>query len=44
VRVGGGAYEIEQGLEVGDFAQTKIDATVKELSDEREAVRKLGLI
>jgi malate dehydrogenase len=44
VRVGGGAYEIEQGLEVGDFAQAKIDATVKELSDEREAVRKLGLI
>jgi malate dehydrogenase len=44
VRVSGGAYEIEQGLEVGDFAQTKIDATVKELSDEREAVRKLGLI
>jgi malate dehydrogenase len=44
VRVSGGAYEIEQGLEVGDFAQAKIDATVKELSDEREAVRKLGLI
>ena len=44
VRVSGGSYEIEQGLEVGDFAQAKIDATVKELSDEREAVTKLGLI
>ena len=41
---GGGSYEIEQGLEVGDFAQAKIDATVKELTDEREAVTKLGLI
>jgi malate dehydrogenase len=44
VRVGGGSYEIEQGLEVGDFAQAKIDATVKELTDERAAVEKLGLI
>jgi len=44
VRVSGGSYEIEQGLEVDDFAQAKIDATVKELSDEREAVTKLGLI
>jgi malate dehydrogenase len=44
VRVGGGAYEIVQGLDVGEFARGKIDATVKELSDEREAVRSLGLI
>ncbi|MEA2155486.1 MAG: malate dehydrogenase, partial [Solirubrobacteraceae bacterium] len=40
----GGAYEIVQGLEVGDFAQAKIDATVKELTDERAAVQQLGLI
>jgi malate dehydrogenase len=44
VRCTGGAYEIEQGLEVGDFAQAKIDATVKELTDERAAVSELGLI
>jgi malate dehydrogenase len=44
VRCSGGGYEIEQGLEVGDFAQSKIDATVKELTDERAAVEKLGLI
>jgi malate dehydrogenase len=44
VRVEGGDYEIVQGLEVGEFARSKIDATVKELSDEREAVRNLGLI
>jgi malate dehydrogenase len=44
VRVSGGGYAIEQGLEVGDFAQAKIDATVKELTDERAAVADLGLI
>jgi malate dehydrogenase len=41
---GGGKYSIEQGLEVGDFAQSKIDATVGELKDEREAVKGLGLV
>jgi len=44
VRCEGGAYEIVQGLEVGEFAQGKIDATVKELTDERAAVSELGLI
>ncbi|HUR86835.1 MAG TPA: malate dehydrogenase [Solirubrobacteraceae bacterium] len=44
VRVSGGAYGIEQGLEVNEFAQAKIDATVKELTDERAAVKDLGLI
>jgi malate dehydrogenase len=42
--VSGGSYEIEQGLEVGDFARAKIDATVAELREEREAVRELGLV
>jgi malate dehydrogenase len=44
VRCTGGGYEIVQGLEVGEFAQSKIDATVKELTDERAAVSELGLI
>jgi malate dehydrogenase len=44
VRLAGGGYEIEQGLDVGDFARAKIDATVKELTDERAAVSDLGLI
>ncbi|HYH59272.1 MAG TPA: hypothetical protein VD790_08640, partial [Thermoleophilaceae bacterium] len=44
VRCEGGAYEIAQDLEVGEFAQGKIDATVKELTDERAAVSKLDLI
>jgi malate dehydrogenase len=44
VRVSGGAYEIVEGLEVGDFAQSKIDITVSELKEERDAVRSLGLV
>ncbi len=43
-RVAAGGYEIVQGLEVGEFAQGKLDATVKELTDERAAVSKLGLV
>jgi malate dehydrogenase len=44
VRVGGGSYEIEQGLEVEDFARAKINRSVDELKEERDAVRELGLI
>jgi malate dehydrogenase len=44
VRVGGGDYEIVEGLEVGDFARSKIDITVNELKEERDAVKGLGLI
>ena len=44
VRVTGGDYEVVEGLEVGDFAQSKLDITVGELRDEREAVQKLGLV
>ena len=44
VRVSGGEYEIVQGLEVGEFAQRKLDATVSELEDERTAVQQLGLV
>jgi malate dehydrogenase len=44
VRTGGGSYEIVEGLEVGEFAQSKIDITVNELKEERDAVKGLGLI
>ncbi|GAA5108096.1 malate dehydrogenase [Haloechinothrix salitolerans] len=44
VTCSGGSYEIVQGLEINDFSRAKIDASVQELSDEREAVRKLGLV
>jgi malate dehydrogenase len=41
---GDGSYEIVEGLEVGDFAQSKIDITVDELKGERDAVTELGLV
>ncbi|MDB1087086.1 malate dehydrogenase [Streptomyces sp. ACA25] len=44
VTCSGGRYEIVQGLEVNDFSRTRIDASVRELTEEREAVRGLGLI
>jgi len=45
VRVtGGGTYSIEQGLEVGEFARSKLDVTVGELKEERDAVKGLGLV
>ncbi|MPY96929.1 MAG: malate dehydrogenase [Actinophytocola sp.] len=44
VTCSGGSYEIVSGLEINDFSRAKIDASVQELSDERETVRKLGLI
>jgi malate dehydrogenase len=44
VRVSGGDYEIAEGLEVADFARAKIDRTVAELIEERDAVKELGLV
>jgi malate dehydrogenase len=44
VRCSGGDYTVEEGLEIDDFAQSKIDITVGELREEREAVQKLGLV
>src|SRR5829696_6478436 len=43
-RTAGGSYEVVQGLEVPEFSQARIDATVEELVGERDAVRKLGLV
>jgi malate dehydrogenase len=40
----GGGYEIVQGLEIDDFSRARIDATVAELREEREAVKQLGLV
>jgi malate dehydrogenase len=44
VRCAGGGWEIIQGLEIDDFSRSKIDASVAELTEEREAVTALGLI
>ena len=40
----GGSYEIVQGLEIDDFSRSRIDVTVDELEEERDAVRQLDLI
>jgi malate dehydrogenase len=44
VQVSGGSYEIAHGLDVGDFARQRIDGTVQELKEERDAVQQLGLL
>jgi malate dehydrogenase len=44
VRCKDGKWEIVEGLDVPEFSQQRIDATVKELTDERDAVRQLGLV
>jgi malate dehydrogenase len=44
VRTANGSWEIIQGLEIDDFSRERIDASVAELAEERDAVQKLGLI
>ncbi|MCK9876903.1 MULTISPECIES: malate dehydrogenase [Frankia] len=44
VTASGGSFQIVQGLELDAFSRAKIDASVQELTEEREAVRALGLI
>jgi malate dehydrogenase len=39
-----GQYTVVQGLELGDFSQQRIAASVAELNEERDAVKQLGLI
>jgi malate dehydrogenase len=39
-----GSYEVVQGLDVSDFSRSRIDATVSELKEERDAVKQLGLV
>jgi malate dehydrogenase len=39
-----GEWQIIQGVDVNDFSRGKIDASVAELRDERDAVHALGLI
>jgi malate dehydrogenase len=39
-----GSYEIVQGLELNEFAKSRLDITVNELKEERDAVKQLGLI
>jgi malate dehydrogenase len=39
-----GKYSIVQGLDIDDFSRGRIDASVAELVEERDEVKKLGLI
>ena len=44
VTCAGGEYTIVQGLDVSEFSRARIDASVTELAEEREAITALGLI
>ncbi len=44
IRTDGQKWEVVQGLDVNEFSQEKINATVKELEEEKAAVKELGLI
>jgi malate dehydrogenase len=43
-RSANGQWEIIQGVAINDFSRGKIDASVAELAEERDAVKALGLI
>ena len=44
VTCAGGEYTIVDGLDIDDYSRSKIDASVAELVEERDAVKELGLI
>jgi malate dehydrogenase len=44
VTTSAGRYQIVEGLELEDFSRGRVDASVAELGEERDAVRELGLI
>jgi malate dehydrogenase len=40
----GGEWKIVEGLDIDDFSRERIDASVNELKEERDAVQQLGLL
>ncbi|MCC6437170.1 MAG: malate dehydrogenase [Acidimicrobiales bacterium] len=44
VTCSGGSYRVVQGLEIDEFSRGRIDASVAELAEERDAVKELNLI
>lgn len=44
VTTASGEYSIVQGLDINAFSRARIDASVAELADERDAVKELGFI
>ena len=43
-RLHGGRWEVVPDLEINDFSRSRIDASVRELQEERDAVQALGLV
>jgi malate dehydrogenase len=39
-----GSYEIVQGLDLNDFSRSRFEATLNELGDERETIKRLELV
>ena len=39
-----GSYEVVQGLELNDFSRSRLEATVKELAQERDTIKGLELV
>ncbi len=44
VTTSGGTYSIVGGLDIDDFSRARIDASVAELAEERDAVQSMGLL
>ncbi|MEA3214482.1 MAG: malate dehydrogenase [Acidimicrobiia bacterium] len=44
VTTSGGRYQIVQGLDLDDFSRSRVDTSVAELAEERDAVKELGLL
>ncbi|MEO6882127.1 MAG: malate dehydrogenase, partial [Mycobacteriaceae bacterium] len=44
VRCSGGSWEIVTGLDIDSFSRERIDASVAELAEERDAVQEMGLL
>jgi malate dehydrogenase len=44
VTTSGGKYTVVQGVDLEEFSRTRVDRSVAELGEERDAVRELGLI
>jgi len=44
VTTAGGSYQVVGGIDLDEFSRARIDASVAELGEERDAVRELGLI
>jgi len=44
VTCSGGSYQVVQGLDLDDFSRSKVEATVNELKEERETIKRLDLV